>query len=116
MQSRRGCPFLKLRFRLPVARAWDLQQAGSRCRRVETEFYHVETLDFAAPDPAGRFDGSAAGTTARFPRCRLYRRAALQPRLPGLYELVLPGAVGPATRGTRDRRRAGRAGVRTGPA
>ena len=75
---------------------------------------HVEKLDFADPDPVPRFERNAAGRTARFTRRRLYRRAAVQPRVPVLYGLVLPGIVGPAPRGTRDQRRgAGRTGNRT---
>ena len=59
--------------------------------------------------------GTLQAATARFSRRRLYRRTTLQPRVPGLYGLVLPGVVGPAPRGTRDHRRgAARSGIRTG--
>ena len=77
---------------------------------------HVEKLDFADPDSVvARFDWNATGRTARFSRRRLYRRTTMQPRVPVLYGLVLPGVVGPAPRGTRDQRRgAGRGGNRTG--
>ena len=113
MQSRMGVLFLKLRLRSARSSrrdlSWPVPAAGAFKRSN-----HVEKLDFAAPDPVPRIDGNAPGTTARFSRRRLYRRTTLQPRVPGLYELVLPGAVGPASRGTRDQRHgAGRTGNRT---
>ena len=63
---------------------------------------HVKKMDFADPDVVARFEWGPASKSARFTRHRLYRRAAVQQRVPVLYGRVCSGIVCPAPRGTRD--------------